>query len=159
MSDKARFLSKTGAYVVGQEPNYSKMLSPTMAPLQMGANPADSTMAVNDFFTCPWCNTLLDRRDDPDYIKIYFYEHMTNELNESFEENNTKMRARNGYLVSLLPDPALRRLLEGRVTKARNNIVYEKSREYRRNIPDPQNLWKQEYPSSPEQAEGAERAV
>jgi hypothetical protein len=54
---------------------------------------------------------------------------MIDDLNESFEENGDKMRIKHGYLMSIAPDPALRRLLQSRISGKRNEITYEKIRE------------------------------
>jgi hypothetical protein len=156
MSDKVRFSSKTGAYVVGREPNFVQML-----PLKEGDDPTSIDLSdnINDFFFCPWCKARLDLKEDPDYTKIHFYQHMLDDLNQSLEEGGNKMIARRGYLVSLLPDPALRRLLEHRIRRNNSDIIHKKAREFQRSTPDFSDTFTQEYPSTVDKAEGAERAI
>lgn len=154
MSDNIRFSSKTGAYVIGQEPVYAQML-----PLKEGADPTSINLSDSDFFFCPWCSARLDLKEDPDYTKIHFYQHMLDDLNQSLEENGNKMIARRGYLVSLLPDPALRRLLEHRIRRKNNDIIHEKAREFQRSVPDFSNGFTQEYLLGVDEAEGAEKSV
>ena len=156
MSDKARFLSKAGAYVISREPNYISMAS--LKELKEGGDPTLST-SIHDVFRCPWCNVELDLKGDPDYTKIHFYQHMVDDLNQSLEEGGNKMIARRGYLVSLLPDPALRRLLEHRIRRNNSDIIHEKAREFQRSAPDFSDTFTQEYPSTVDEAEGAEKPV